>query len=58
MIANSTGKATILYSLELNELMAVCDRMAIFYKGKIIDIINPRKYTLEQVSKLLIGVKK
>lgn len=57
IIENAKNKATVLYSLELNELMAVCDRLAIFYKGKIIDIINPRKYSLERVSRLLVGEK-
>ncbi len=57
IISNSKNKATLLYSLELNELMEVCDRIAIFYKGKIVYTINPKEYTLEQVSKMLVGEK-
>lgn len=57
MIDNAKGKATILYSLEINELIAVCDRMAIMYKGKIIDIIDPRKTSFTKISKMMVGRK-
>lgn len=55
IIRNSKAKATLLYSLEISELMSVCDRIAILYKGKIVKIINPRKYDLDKVSKMFIG---
>ncbi len=55
MIKNSKGKTTILYSLEISELIAVCDRMAIFYKGKIVDIVNPKEVSLEKISRMMIG---
>lgn len=55
IIENSNGKATLLYSLEISELVAVCDRIAIMYKGKIIDIINPKETSMDKISKLLIG---
>lgn len=55
LIENSKGKATILYSLEINELLAVCDRVAVMYHGKIIDIIDPKKTSLDKVSRLMIG---
>ncbi len=55
MIKNSEGKATLLYSLEINELLAVCDRVAIMYHGKIMDIVNPKEVTLEEVSRMMIG---
>ena len=58
IIKNSKGKATLLYSLEISELVAVCDRIAIMYKGKIIDIINPRETSMDKISKLLIGERK
>lgn len=58
MLENSKGKATILYSLEISELVAVCDRMAIMYKGKIVDIINPKEISMDEISKMMIGVVK
>ncbi len=57
-VAIKEQKTTLLYSLEINELMAAADRMAIFYKGKIMDIVNPRTTSIEKISKLMIGVKK
>ncbi len=55
MINNAKGKATLLYSLEINEILAVCDRVAIMYHGKIVNIIDPKKATLEEVSRMMIG---
>ncbi len=55
MIKSAPGKATLLYSLEINELMAVCDRIAIMYKGKIVDIIDPKQTAWSVVSKMMIG---
>ena len=57
MIKNSKGKATILYSLEISELVSVCDRMAIMYKGKIVDIIDPKTVSMDEISRMMIGVK-
>ncbi len=55
MINNSTNKATLLYSLEINELLAVCDRVAVMYHGKIVKIIRPSEVSLEEVSRMMIG---
>ncbi len=55
IIDNSKNASTLLYSLEISELIAVCDRMAILYKGKIIDIIDPKNISMEKISKMLIG---
>ncbi len=55
MINNSKGKATLLYSLEINELLAVCDRVAVMYHGRIVKIIKPSEVSLEEVSRLMIG---
>ncbi len=57
IIDNSQNKGTLLYSLEISELINVCDRIAILYKGKIVDIIDPIKTTFEEISNLMIGVK-
>ncbi len=55
MIENSKNKATLLYSLEISELISVCDRIAIMYKGKIVNIINPKKVSIEDISRMMIG---
>ena len=55
IINNSPKKATLLYSLEISELISVCDRIAILYKGKIVKIIDPRNYDLNKISKMFVG---
>ncbi|AHK22676.1 ATP-binding cassette domain-containing protein [Candidatus Hepatoplasma crinochetorum] len=55
IINNSPKKATLLYSLEISELISVCDRIAILYKGKIVNIIDPRNYDLNKISKMFVG---
>ena len=55
MLLNSENKTTILYSLEITELFAICDRMAIMYKGKIVGIVNPKNTSLETISKMMTG---
>lgn len=56
IIDNSNGHGTLLYSLEISELINVCDRIAILYKGKIVDIIDPLQTSFEEISNLMIGV--
>ena len=35
------GRAVLLFSTELDEVMALADRIAVMYKGSIIDIVTP-----------------
>ena len=57
MIKNATRKkvTTILYSLEITELIAVCDRIAILYKGRIVDTIDPKIADMRTISNLMVG---
>ena len=48
----------VLYSLEISELLAVCDRVAIFHEGEIIKIIDPRNAKdVARLPQLMVGVK-
>ena len=49
------GKAVVLVSTELDEVLALADRIAVMYRGKIIDIVTPDA-TREQLGKLMAGV--
>ena len=49
------GKAVVLVSTELDEVLALADRIAVMYRGKIIDIVNPGT-SREQLGKLMAGV--
>ena len=37
----AAGKAVLLFSTELDEIYALADRIAVMYKGEIIDIVKP-----------------
>lgn len=49
------GKAVVLVSTELDEVLALADRIAVMYRGKIVDIVKP-DISREQLGKLMAGV--
>ena len=50
------GRAVLLFSTELDEVMALADRIAVMYKGSIIDIVNP-DISRSELGLLMAGVK-
>ncbi len=52
------GKAVLLMSFELDEIMDVSDRIAVMYDGKIIDIVDADKTNQTELGLLMAGVKK
>ena len=53
-----SGKAILLVSLELDEILNLSDRIAVMYSGEIMDIIDSKNATREQIGLLMIGKKK
>jgi len=51
------GCAVLLVSSELDEIMALADRIAVMYRGKVIDILEAGKVTKEEVGLLMAGIK-
>jgi simple sugar transport system ATP-binding protein len=51
------GVAVLLVSAELDEIMALSDRIAVIFEGKIIDSVDADKATREQLGLLMAGVK-
>jgi simple sugar transport system ATP-binding protein len=49
------GKAVILISSELDEVLALADRIAVMYRGKIVGIVEPST-SREDLGKLMAGV--
>jgi simple sugar transport system ATP-binding protein len=49
--------AVLLVSSELDEIMALSDRIAVMYKGEIIDIVPRAEATREGLGLLMAGVK-
>ncbi len=52
------GVAVLLVSSELDEIMALSDRIAVMYKGEIIDIVPRAEATREGLGLLMAGVKR
>jgi len=51
------GFAIILASEELDDLFNLADRIAVFFKGRIMAILDPRTASVEQVGLLMAGHK-
>lgn len=49
------GKAVLLISFELDEVMNVSDRIAVIYEGSIIDTVEPHQTTEQQLGLLMAG---
>ncbi|HBB39210.1 MAG TPA: heme ABC transporter ATP-binding protein, partial [Candidatus Aquiluna sp.] len=49
------GKAVVLISTELDEVLALADRIAVMYRGKIVGIVSPET-SREDLGKLMAGV--
>ncbi|MEK6266104.1 MAG: ABC transporter ATP-binding protein [Clostridium sp.] len=49
------GKAILLVSLELDEVMALSDRIAVMYDGNIVDILNREDATEQKLGILMAG---
>jgi len=54
--ARDQGAAVLLISAELDEIMSLSDRIAVMYKGHILDTVDARTATREQVGLLMAGV--
>lgn len=51
----SAGLAILLASSELEDLIGISDRIAVIYKGRILDIVDPRAATIEEIGLLMAG---
>ena len=54
----NSGKAVLLISFELDEILAVSDRIAVMYKGQIVDILDAQEVTRQQLGSLMLGSAK
>jgi general nucleoside transport system ATP-binding protein len=50
------GTATLLISEDLDELMALSDRIAVMFEGRIMDVLPRNACTVEQLGLLMAGV--
>ena len=49
------GKAVLLISFELDEIMNISDRIAVIYDGQIVDIVNPKETNEQELGLLMAG---
>jgi len=56
--ARDNGAAVLLISAELDEIMSLSDRIAVMYKGRILETLDAATATREQLGLLMAGVTK
>jgi general nucleoside transport system ATP-binding protein len=56
--ARSSGKAILLVSAELNEVLALSDRVAVMYRGKFAIVMPGAEASEETLGEYMIGTKK
>ncbi len=52
------GKAVLLMSLELDEVMNVSDRILVMYEGEIVGELNPKEITVQELGLYMSGAKR
>ena len=53
-----SGKAVLLVSLELEEVMNVSDRILVMYEGEIVANLNPKEVTFQELGLYMSGAKR
>ncbi len=54
--ARDQGAAVLLVSAELDEIMSLSDRIAVMYKGRILETLDAKNATREQLGLLMAGM--
>jgi simple sugar transport system ATP-binding protein len=52
------GKAVLLVSLEMDEVLDVSDRILVMYEGEIVAELDPKKTTPEEMGLYMAGAKR
>lgn len=52
------GRAVLLVSLELDEVMSVPDRILVMYEGELVGELDPKKTTVEELGLYMSGAKR
>ena len=53
-----SGKAVLLVSLELDEVMNMSDRILVMYEGELVGEFDPKKTTVEELGLYMAGAKR
>ena len=52
------GKAVLLVSLELEEVMNLSDRILVLYEGEIVAEVSPKETTMQELGLFMSGAKR
>jgi ABC-type uncharacterized transport system ATPase subunit len=55
--ARDAGKSILLVSAELNEVLAMADRVAVMYRGRIVAVLPARRADPELIGEYMIGAR-
>jgi simple sugar transport system ATP-binding protein len=55
LASRNRGKAVLLISAELDEILELSDRIAVMYEGQIIDMRRASQYTEQELGLLMTG---
>ncbi len=53
--ARDAGKAVLLVSADLGEILSISDRIAVMYEGEIVGILDPEEATEERLGLMMTG---
>jgi ABC-type uncharacterized transport system ATPase subunit len=53
--ARNTGKAVLLISADLEEILSIADRIAVMYEGQIVGILDPAEATEARLGMMMTG---
>lgn len=53
--ARNNGCGVLLVSLELDELLDICDRIAVMYSGRVMGILSAKDATREKIGMMMVG---
>lgn len=51
------GAAVLLISTELDEILSLCDRIAVFFEGQVMGIIEASQASVEAIGLMMLGVR-
>jgi simple sugar transport system ATP-binding protein len=58
MASRDSGKAVLLVSLELDEVMNLSDRILVMYEGEIVGELDPKNTTVQELGLYMSGAKR
>jgi len=57
MEKRAEGKAILLISEDLDEVLGMSDRIAIMYEGRIVDVVQAERVSKEEIGEMITGLR-